>query len=150
LQQGIDRDTTISQQGKSGRLEKNGAVLLTEKGRTSYLQSDPSSGTYTAYNPLPDLTDWSMELPDGSIIRADGKVGLLRVIVQPSEKRVWIDSATKPDQIGPKIATSLLVFGFKTSPLVVLNGKPLPGPFRETLIGTKPAYVVPLGVTQKN
>ena len=53
LQPGIDRDTTLSQQGTTGRLEKNGAVLMTEKGRIAYLQTEPSSGTYTGYNPLP-------------------------------------------------------------------------------------------------
>ena len=44
LPPGLDRDTTLSQQGTSGRLEKNGAVLVTEKGRKSYLQTDPASG----------------------------------------------------------------------------------------------------------
>jgi hypothetical protein len=54
LPPGIDRDTTLSQLGTTGRLEKNGAVLLSEKGRKSYLQTDRTSGIYTGYNPLPD------------------------------------------------------------------------------------------------
>ena len=146
LPPGIDRDTTLSQQGTTGRLEKNGAVLITEKGRKSYLQTDPSSGTYTGYNPLPDPTDWSLSVPGGVTIRANGKVSLLRVAVQPNENRLWIDYATKPDQNGPEMATSMLAFGFAGSPVVFRDGKPLPGPLRTTAVDGKTGYIVPLGM----
>ena len=144
LPPGIDRDTTLSQQGTTGRLEKNGAVLLTEKGRTAYLQTEPSSGTYTAYNPLPDPTDWSLSVPGGVSIIASGKVSLLRVAVQPNENRLWIDAATKPGQDGPEMADHLLVSGFTQPPTVVRDGKPLAGPFRTTKIGGNTTYFVPL------
>jgi hypothetical protein len=145
LAPGIDRDTAISQQGTSGRLEKNGAVLVTEKGRMSYLQADPSSGTYTGYNPLPDPTDWSLSVPGGVTIQADGKVSLLRVAVQPKENRLWIDDARKPDQNGPGMATQLLASGFAQSPIVMRGGTPLAGPFRTIQTGGHIAYIIPLG-----
>src|SRR5262249_55758356 len=44
LPPGLERDTTWAQQGTTGRLEKNGAVLATEPGRKAYLLSDPLSG----------------------------------------------------------------------------------------------------------
>jgi hypothetical protein len=145
LSPGIDRDTTVSQQGTIGRLEKNGAVLTTEKGRMSYLQADARSGTYTGYNPLPDPTDWSLSVPGGVTIQAGGKVSLLRVAVQPKENRLWIDYATKPDQNGPEMATHLLVSGFTQPPTVVRDGMPFAGPFWTTHFEGRFTYLVPLG-----
>jgi len=145
LQPGIDRDTTLSQQGTTGRLEKNGAVLVTEKGRTAYLQTEPTSGTYTGYNPLPDPTDWSLSTPGGVSVTASGKVSLLRVAVRPSENRLWIDHATKPGQHGPEMADHLLVSGFTQPPTVVRDGRPLTGPFRSTQVRGTTTYLVPLG-----
>ena len=54
LPPGLERDTTWSQQGTTGRLEKNGAVLATEPGRKAYLLADPLSGAVVGYNPLLD------------------------------------------------------------------------------------------------
>jgi hypothetical protein len=145
LPPGIDRDTSLSQQGTTGRLEKNGAVLVTEKGRTAYLQTEPISGTYTGYNPLPDPTDWSLSVPGGVSVMASGKVSLLRVAVQPTRNRLWIDYATKPGQDGPEMADHLLVSGFTQSPAIVRNGKPLAEPFRRTQTRANTTYLVPLG-----
>jgi hypothetical protein len=61
LPPGIDRDTTWSQQGTTGRLEKNGAVLTSEPGYKAYLICDPRSGGVIAYNPLPDPQAWSLD-----------------------------------------------------------------------------------------
>jgi hypothetical protein len=144
LPPGIDRDTTVSQQGTTGRLEKNGAVLTTEKGRMSYLQADPSSGTYTGYNPLPDPTNWSLSVPGGVTVLAGGKVSLLRVALQPKENRLWINYATKPDQNGPEMATHLLVSGFTQLPRVVRNGIPFAGPFWTTHLKGRFTYLVAL------
>ena len=119
-------------------------MLITENGRKSYLQADPKSGIYTGYNLLPDPTDWSLSVPGGVTVRADGKVGLLRVAVQPSENRLSIDYAVKPDQKGPEMASSMLAFGFAGSPLVFRDGKPLPGPLQATQVDGKTAYLVPL------
>ena len=119
-------------------------MLVTEKGRKSYLQTDPGSGTYTGYNPLPDPTDWSFSVPGGVTVRANGKVSLLRVAVQPNENQLWIDYATKPDQDGPEMATSMLAFGFADSPVVFRNGKPIPGPLKTTAVDGRTGYIVPL------
>jgi hypothetical protein len=136
LAPGIDRDT-------AERLEKNGAVLVAEKGRMSYLQADPSGDTYPGYNPLPGPADWSLSVPGG--VKADGKVSLLRVAVQPKDNRLWIDYATKPDQNGPGTATHLLASGFAQSPIVMRDGTPLAGPFRTIQTDGQIAYIIPLG-----
>jgi len=144
LPAGIDRDTTLSQQGTTGRLEKNGAILVTEKGRMAYLQTEPSSGIYTGFNPLPDPTSWSLSVPGGVSVVANGKVSLLRVAVQPNENRLWVDYAAKPDQDGAEMARDLLVSGLTQPPTVVRDGKALAGPFRTTNIGGNTTYLVPI------
>ena len=121
----IDRDSSLTQQGSSGHLEKNGATLRCEPGRMAYLQTEPISGTYAGFNPLPDLTFWSLGLPGGVSIQADGRVGLLRVAVRPRENKVWFDYGLKADQHAPELATALLVFGMKTAPVFERNGKPV-------------------------
>ena len=144
LPPGIDRDTTLAQQGTTGRLEKNGAVLTSEKGRKAYLQTEPRSGTYIGYNPLPDPTDWSLSVPGGITVRAVGKVSLLRVTVQPQENRLQVNYAAKPGQNGPEMATHLMVSGFKQPPVVERNGKPLSGPFKTAEANGQQAYLIPL------
>ena len=144
LPNGLNRDTTFSQQGTTGRLEKNGAILTIEEGRKGYLQSDPSSGNYVGYNLLPDPTDWSFSVPGGVTFRANGKVGLLRLAAQPDENRVWIDHSAKLDQNGPEMATSMLAFGLERPPEVYLNGERIQRSLGKTIFGGKAAYVVPL------
>jgi hypothetical protein len=143
LPPGIERDTSIAQQGTTGRLEKNGAMLETEKGHKGYLLTEPVSGTFTGYNPLPDPTTWSLSVPGEVRIEALGKVSLLKVAVQPSANRLWIDYAAKPGQAGPEMATRLRVTGMQGPPVVQVNGK-----FRVTASATdsdgKTAYLVPL------
>ena len=78
LPPGIDRDTSWAQQGTTGRLEKNGAVLTGDAGRKSYLLADPKSGAVVGYNPLPDPQTFKLTTRDGASFAADGKVGLLR------------------------------------------------------------------------
>ena len=77
-------------------------------------------------------------------IRANGKVGLLRLVVRPNENRLWIDYATKPSQDGPEMATSMVVLGFTNSPVVFLNGEPIPEPLKTITRGGKTGYIVPL------
>src|SRR5207253_6848428 len=74
LPPGLERDTGWAQQGTTGRLEKNGAVLLTESGRKAYLLADPLSGAVVAYNPLPDPQPFALSTRDGLVLKADGKV----------------------------------------------------------------------------
>jgi len=110
----------------------------------AYLQTEPSSGIYTGFNPLPDPTSWSLSVPGGVSVVANGKVSLLRVAVQPNENRLWVDYAAKPDQDGAEMARDLLVSGLTQPPTVVRDGKALAGPFRTTNIGGNTTYLVPI------
>ena len=142
---GIDRDTTLVVQGRTGRLEKNGAVLLSEPNRTTYLQTEPISGTYAGFNPLPDLTDWSLSVPGGITVKFDGKIGLARVTVQPNQNNVALDWAFKDEQKKvPGIAKSLLVLGTKEPPKVVRNGRPVAEKLKTVDADGQAAFVIPL------
>ncbi len=124
LPPGLERDTSWSQQGVTGRLEKNGAVLVTEAGRKAYLLADPMSGAVVAYNPLPDPQSWSLVTGDGVTMRADGKIGLLRLEYRPWSREILIDHALKPEQTGASIAKSITITGLAEAPRVTLNGQP--------------------------
>jgi hypothetical protein len=142
LPSGIERDTTVAQQGTAGRLEKNGAVLVTDPGRKAYLQTEPLSGIYTGYNPLPDPTAWSMSVPGGIRIEAQGKVGLLRVTVTPRTNHIAVDYAPKVGQDGPAMAKTLIVTGSRARPVVTLNGVARE---TETILDTKAGqFLIPL------
>ncbi|QJR11702.1 hypothetical protein DSM104443_02784 [Usitatibacter rugosus] len=143
LPPGLQRDSNLSQQGTTGRLEKNGAVLQTEPGRTAYLWTEPASGVFTAYNPLPDPTPWRLDVPGGVRIEARGKVSLLRVSVQPAERRLWIDSAAKPGQEGAQMAKHLLVTGLSDRPIVMRGGAAFDA-FESVIVDGKTAYLIPL------
>ncbi|MCY3022076.1 MAG: hypothetical protein NTW87_23940, partial [Planctomycetota bacterium] len=143
LPDGVERDTPIARQASTGRLEKNGAVLVCEAGRMAYIQADPATGTYGAYNPLPDPTWWRFTLPGGMAVKADGKVALAHVVVRPKENQVCIDYAARPGSQGADLATAMVLEGFQTPPAVTLNGKRLEPPAAVTIAGAK-AYIVPL------
>ena len=120
---GIDRDSTLTQQGTTGKLEKNGATLICEAGKMAYLQTEPISGTVAGFNPFPDaVADWSLTLPGGASVKADGRVGLLKVVVQPKENRVLVDYAAG-DSKDEGMAKALIITGMNMEPAVVLNGK---------------------------
>lgn len=123
LPPGLERDTGWSQQGTTGRLEKNGAVLTGEAGRKSYLLADPGSGAVVGYNPLPDPQPFKLTTRDGASFTADGKVGLLRLEYRPWAREVEIAYAPKPDQNGSDMARTLAIEGMAEAPTVTLNGK---------------------------
>jgi hypothetical protein len=127
LPAGLERDTSWAQQGTSGRLEKAGAVLVTEPGRKAYLIADPvigpGRGAVVGYNPLPDLQAFALSTRDGVALKADGKVGLLRVEYRPWEKACNISHALKPGQDG-HAAKSFTITGLAEPPRVTLNGRP--------------------------
>jgi hypothetical protein len=123
LPAGLERDTTWSQQGTNGRLEKNGAVLTGDAGGKSYLLADPLSGAVIAYNPLPDLQSFVLATRDGARFAADGKVGLLRLEYRPWEKACDITHAPKAGQDAAGLARSLTISGLAEAPRVTLNGK---------------------------
>lgn len=141
---GIDRDTTLTQQGRSGRLEKNGAVLTCEPGRMAYLQTEPISGTVVGFNPLPDPTSWRLVLPGGIRTEPDGRVSMIRVEIQPGAKRLRVDYAAKEDQRSDDMASALLVFGMGHETAVTVNGAPLPGKPETVTIGNEKALAIPL------
>ena len=144
LLKGLERDTNLTQQGSTGRLEKNGAVLTCEPGRMAYLQTEPISGTYAGFNPLPDATLWTFSVPGNITVKADGRLGLARVIVRPKENKLWIDYAVKDDQHTRDMATALLVFGLKSAPAVILNDQPLKTTPQTVKTADGLAYVIPL------
>ena len=123
LPPGLERDTSWAQQGTTGRLEKNGAVLTTYPGRKAYLLADPKSGAAVGYNPLPDPQPWSLTTRDGVTIRADGWVSLLRVEYRPWSKEIEIDHTPKADQTATDMARTMTVTGLKEPPRVKVNGR---------------------------
>ena len=125
LPTGLERDTTWAQQGTTGRLEKNGAVLTTEPGRKAHLLSHPLSGAMVTYNPLPDPQLFMLATRDGLALKADGKVGLLRVEYRPWSKEIDITHTPKPEQAGDTMARNFLVSGFADAPRVTMNGRPV-------------------------
>jgi len=144
LPERIDRDSTLTQQGTLGRLEKSGAVLTCEPGRMAYLQTEPISGTYAGFNPLPDPTLWSLATPGGVSVIADGRVSILRLVVRPKENKLWFDYATKAEQTTSDMANALVVFGLAKAPAVERNGRPCEERFRKVELDGRPAYVIPL------
>lgn len=144
LPDGIERDSTLSQQGTTGRLDKNCAVLLSEPGRMTYLQTEPRSWTCAGFNPLPSPCLWSLDMLGGFGVRADGRVGLMRVIVQPQKNKLQVDYAVKDDQRTPDMASALLVFDCPAAPTVELNGELLEERPTAVKIDGEQAYVIPL------
>ncbi len=142
---GVERDTTLTQQSTTGRIEKNGAVLVTEPGRMAYVQTEPKSGTYAAFNAFPDPTTLAFTVPGGITVRGDGRLGMTRVVVRPKENRLWIDYAVQSGQSATNMAAALLVLGCDAGPSVDLNGKPITGKLQQRTVDGQSAYVVPLG-----
>ncbi|HYX37572.1 MAG TPA: hypothetical protein VE954_31100, partial [Oligoflexus sp.] len=138
----LERDSTLSQQGRTGRLEKNGAVLESTPGLVSYLLTEPRSATYVGYNPLPDLADFRLSIPGGKRIVANGKIGLARVLIQISTDTVEVDFAMKDEQKSePGLASEFLLFGFATPPKVICNGVQLQSLDTRTVNGEM-AYLI--------
>jgi hypothetical protein len=145
LAKGIERDSSFAQQGTTGRLAKNGALLRSEPGRMTYLQAWPPAGVFAGYNPLPDPTAWQLETPGGIRVSADGKVGMAHVTVQPKERRLTVEYAVRPADAGQEeMAAAILVFGMKDA-AVRLNGQALDGKLKSVKTADGDALVIPLG-----
>ena len=143
LAEGILRDSPVTQQGITGKLEKGGATLLSEYGHMAFLQHEPLSGTFAASNPLPDAQYWALQLPDGVEAQADGRVGLLRLTINPKTNAVTVDYGVKPGATTTQMAGALLLFGLPAAPAVILNDEKQPAPAQQR-IGERLAYVLPL------
>ncbi len=119
LADGVERDTTLSQISRTGRLEKNGATLVTQRGTMAYLLTEPVTGSYIAMNPFPEPAGFALTLPRSAgagqassvSVKADGRLGLVRIIAQPKQNRLTVDHAVKSGEDSPDLATALLVFG---------------------------------------
>jgi hypothetical protein len=123
LPAGLERDTSWSQQGTIGRLEKNGAVLENESGRKAYLIADQQRVGVLAYNPLPDLTKWDLRLASGERVKAEGKVGLLRVAIDREAHTLDIDHAVSDPQQTAELAKVFTLTGFGRPYSVRICGK---------------------------
>ena len=144
LPKGLERDSTVSQQGRTGRLEKNGAVLAFQPGRMGYLLTEPTSQTYLFSNPLPDTQYMVMDAPGGIRIKADGKLGLTRVTVMRKENRVEVSyAAADAGDLAADMATALFVFGCESKPEVVRNGD-LCSDVRLVELDMRGAWMIPL------
>ncbi len=117
----------------------------------AYLLTEPVTGSYIAMNPFPEPAGLALTLPRpagagqaGSVsVKADGRLGLVRIIAQPQQNRLTVDHAVQSGEDSADLATALLVFGPPSAPAVLLNGQPLTKVERVTLDG-QTAYVIPL------
>ncbi len=152
LPAGMDRDTTLSQQGRTGRLEKNGALLRSQPGLMAYLLTEPISGNVLFANPLPDPQYMTMDTAEGVRIRADGRLGLMHLVVNAKEKKLEVNYAVKPAQEGADMAEALYVFGMDARPQVLRNGQAVADVGQADLLDGK-AWRIPLtekGAPRKN
>ena len=143
LPQGVERDTPYSQQAIA-RAEKNGAVLQLDEKRKAFVLTEPTNEVYSAWNPLPDLSNFRFEVPGGWVVSSDGLVGMTRVVAFPKLNRIEIDQQFKPGQeTDANAAKTMLIAGAATAPTVVLNGKTLSRLNQRTVDGQS-VLVVPL------
>jgi hypothetical protein len=141
---GVERDSPFSQQATGGRIEKGGAVLITTPGRQAMLQWEPNDGVVSAWNPLPDLTEFALDLPGGGRIVANGLIGLGCVTFDGAKKTITVDHAWHGEQAANSAtANALLATGLSDGLTVVVNGERLPTPATAQLDG-QPAVVIPL------
>lgn len=125
LAQGIERDTSISQQGSTGLLQKNGATLRGESGKMMYLLSNTASNTVVASNPLTEPVLFSLKLQGGKTISANGLCGIANVAYEGNNNKVDIKYGVKPGQVMSLMANAFYLEGFNDNTAVTLNGKPV-------------------------
>jgi hypothetical protein len=144
LPTGVVRDTSTSVQGDAIAIDKLGAVLRSEQGHMKFLQVEPKSGTFVAWNPLPDPAKFSLQVPGGMKVQSDGRLSLARVLVNPRENRVAITHAWREGQKeDPDGASALVLTGCETAPTVEFNGSIQTNLITRT-IGGQHAFLVPL------
>ncbi|MFP4026931.1 MAG: hypothetical protein ACLFWL_03995 [Candidatus Brocadiia bacterium] len=148
LEDGIERDSTLTVQGRAPELRKNGAVLRTEPGRMAMLQTEPTSGTFVAWNPLPDPTHFALETPGEIRIEADGRVSMMSATVRPAESTVAIRYAVKPGQESDDMATALFAQGFKQKPSVTLNERSVET-LQKITVARQSGWIIPLNADGK-
>ena len=73
-------------------------IDLRDTGQQALLQWEPNARVVSAWNPLPDLNEFALDLPGGGKIAANGRIGLACVTVDLSAKTVTVDHAFHGDQ----------------------------------------------------
>jgi len=142
-QPGIERDTTLTQQGTTGKIEKNGATLLSEPGSMAYLLADRTHGLFSGYQPDSKPTFWSLSLPGDIRVEADGRLPMSRVSIQQASHRIEVSSAPAAGNSEvPGMASHLLFFGLKDVKEAELNGKKTA--LKAVRIGDQEALALPL------
>ncbi|HOW64564.1 MAG TPA: hypothetical protein P5186_18905 [Candidatus Paceibacterota bacterium] len=122
LAKDVERETTLAQFSRTGRVEKGGAVLTVEPGRMACIEFEPITGAFVAYTPLPDTTSWRLEFPGGITVEPHGKVGMMRVTAWLKERRLAIEHAARPGDAQSPLAARIQVRGMN-SPEVLVNGQ---------------------------
>ena len=139
----IQRDTTLTQMGESGKLEKNGATLLSAPRSMAYLLADPAHGLFSAYQPYSKPTFQSLSLPGDIRVEADGRLPISRVSIQQSSHKIEVSYANKAgNSKEPGMASHLLFFGLKDVKEAELNGKKTA--LKAVRIGDQEALALPL------
>jgi hypothetical protein len=140
----LERDTTTDQQGRSGRLEKNGAVIVNERGSLAALMTNPQKKVYVGLIPLPDKQLWAMTTPGGITVTADDRLGMSIVTVDETTNHIDIQSHVKPEDVAKDGgASAFLVRGLPAGGRITHNGSELSG-FQTQNIGGQPTVVIPI------
>jgi hypothetical protein len=153
-EQGIWRDTTLTQMGK-GRLEKSGAVIEREMSKNvMLLQTFPKQKIYVAMNLLPNYLDYSFTEPGGVKIIADGACSMGRWAVKDSRqidiKYQAYGAPYAPEEKDPAPARVLFITGAKGKPQVTLNGQDVSGSLKVWKQGEVDGWLVSLTGTMPN
>ena len=124
----------------------NGARAYSDGPNPVNLQVTSQSGTYVGHRPLTELGFFGMDLPGDIRVRADGRLGQMRIAVNAQRQRVDLDyTLTERQKHRPDIADAVYLFGLKSKPRVSLNAKSLAGArIKQIRIDDMHAYVIPL------
>ena len=139
----LERDTTSDQQGRGGRLEKNGAVIVNERGSLAALMTNADQRVYVGMIPVPDSQLWAMTTPNGTSITADDRLGMTIVTMDEANNRLDIRSHVRPQDVGKGGATAILVRGLPAGARITHNGEAVESPVTQT-IGGEPTIVLPV------
>jgi hypothetical protein len=122
----IDRETALAIQGTSGALQKNGATLFGGKGQKLYLIASPSNKIYNALNPAQNIGLFSLRLPGGKSISANGLAGVVNATYYESKNLVELEYAVRPGQDLTVMANAFYFENFSSNTTVKFNGTVVP------------------------
>jgi hypothetical protein len=141
---GVERDTSWSQQGTTGRLEKNGVVLETAPNHKAYLIADRDARGILAYNPTVEPAPWRLTLPDGASIAVEGKIGLLRVAIDRDANIVDIDQAPLDAAQAAMLGETISLAGFAEDTVITLNRQRARRQTGSDPVSSRPVLTLPL------